>query len=212
MKKITGILVLAVFLFFGKQLQAAPITIQISGTITSASGASLPSSIHQGTTFMGTYTYESSAFDSDTNPNQGMYQYDSPYGISIILGGYEFKTSSNHVGEFDIIIKNDVTMDGVVDYYTVFSTSQSIPSIDFTPGSIIWNLRDSDHTALYSDILPIAAPTLNDWNYNNLSIRAFDSLGYGISIYGTVTQVELVPEPLTGFLLVTGIFFLQRKR
>jgi hypothetical protein len=191
---------------------AVPITIEISGNITSASGISLPGTIHAGSTFTGTYTYDSLASDSDADSHRGTYQYDAPYGISILVGGYEFKTASNHTNGFEIYIRNDESFDlPVTDYYTVFSDENisTLPA-GFTMYNIIWNLRDNTHDALSSDALPTTAPVLADWGYNVLTIYAFDSLGYGISIKGTVAQA--VPEPLTSALLAMGAFLLRRKR
>jgi hypothetical protein len=129
------------------------------------------------------------------------------------LGGYEFKTIPNHVSQFDVIIKNNDTTNGVNDYYTVFSIYQNIPSIGFAPDSIIWNLRDSTHTALSSDALLSTAPVLADWNYNVLSIGGvYGPDLYGLTIYGTVTQAALIPEPLSCALMAMGMLFLRHQR
>ncbi|MFA6187058.1 MAG: hypothetical protein WC770_07610 [Phycisphaerae bacterium] len=215
MKKDVLKIVVAVLLCCGGLSQAAPITIQISGNITSIAGytAAIPSTIHAGVTFTGTYTYDSLASDSDSSVQRGVYQHNSPYGISISLGGYTFATAPNHVGKFVMIIKNNDTTNGVIDCYTVFSAYQNIPSIGFAPDSISWNLRDSTYDALSSDALPATAPVLTDWNYNVLSIGGvYGPDLYGLTIYGTVTQAILVPEPLTGLLMITGVLFLRRKQ
>ncbi|MFA6187224.1 MAG: PEP-CTERM sorting domain-containing protein [Phycisphaerae bacterium] len=212
MKKKLLKFVFVVLLCCGGLTQAVPITIQISGNITSAGGVSLPSTIHTGSPFTGTYTYDSAALDSYTNPQRGKYLYNSPYGISLSLGGYTFATAPSHVGQFEILITNDDSFNlPVTDYYTVFSgVNAAIPSLGFTIDNIIWNLRDSTHTAIFSDALPVTAPVLTNWNYNVLTIYAFDSLGYGISIHGTVTQAT--PEPATSILIMAGVFLLRRRR
>jgi hypothetical protein len=211
MKKDVLKIVVAVLLCCGGLAQAVPITIQIAGNITSASGVSLPGTIHTGTTFIGTYTYDSATIASIVNGVGGHYVHNSPYGISLSLGGYDFETASNHVGQFDMWIANNQVDNGTNDHYTVFSDNivSTLPT-GFTIWYISWGLRDSTHDALSSNALPIAAPVLDDWNYNVLRIYAFDSLGYGISIYGTVTRAT--PEPLTGLLMITGMFFLRHKR
>jgi hypothetical protein len=209
LKIILGVLV--ILLCCGGLVQAVPITIQISGNITSASGVSLPSTIHAGSTFTGTYTYDSAAPDSDTNPQRGKYLHNSPYGISLSVGGYEFKTAPNHVGQFEMRIINDQVDNGVHDYYTVFSHENvAVPSSGFTMDSIRWDLWDSNHTALSSSNLSVTAPVLAAWDHNVLTIYGDDSLGHGFSIYGTVTRAT--PEPLTGLLMITGMFFLRHKR
>jgi len=203
--------VFVVLLCCGGLAQAVPITIQITGNITSASGVSLPSTIHAGSTFTGTYTYDSAALDSDTNPQRGKYLHNSPYGISLSVGGYEFKTAPNHVGQFEMRIINDQVDNGVHDYYTVFSHENvAVPSSGFTMESIRWDLWDSSHTALSSSNLSVTAPVLSAWDHNVLAIDIFDSFGYGIGIKGTVMQVT--PEPLTCVLMAMGILFVRRKQ
>ncbi|MFA6426802.1 MAG: hypothetical protein WCW64_11585 [Phycisphaerae bacterium] len=213
MKKKLLKFVFVVLLCCGGLSQAAPITIKITGNVTGVGVtlASVPDSIHAGVPFTGTYTYDSAAPDSDANPQRGVYQYNSPYGISISLGGYEFKTAPNHVGQFEMRIINDQVDNGVHDYYTVFSDENvSIPSVGFEVNYISWNLGDSTHTALSSGDLPVTAPVLTDWDYNVLAISGYDSFGHGIFIKGTVTQA--IPEPLTSLLMMTGVFLLRRRR
>jgi hypothetical protein len=202
--------VFVVLLCCGGSAQAVPITIQISGNVTYTNGSGLPGTIHVGDTFTGNYTYDSS---TDVSGN-GHHYYDTPYGISLSLGGYEFKTAPNHVGQFDMLIINDgFGGGGITDYYTVFSDKNIFgtsvgPTNDWI-GWLRWDLWDSSHTALSSDALPVTAPVLTAWNHNVLEIY-----GYGFGslsiIKGTVTQVT--PEPLTGVLMAIGVFFLRHKR
>ena len=194
------------------QAQAVPITIEITGNVTSIGGykEAVPDTIYAGVTFTGTYTYDSSTMDS----GGGHYWHDAPYGIELSLGGYEFKTAPTHVGQFDMWIINDGVGNGVKDYYLVRSYENfSVPSVDFAISSIEWNLWDSTHTVLSSGALPVTAPILTDWDYNVLKIHGLYGPDLtGLTIYGTVTQVELVPEPLTGILMVMGVFFFRRRR
>jgi hypothetical protein len=213
MKKKLLKFVFIVLLCCGGLTQAVPITIQISGNITVVAGTgrgSVPNTIHAGSTFTGTYTYDSLASDSDSSVQRGVYQYNSPYGISINLGGYEFKTAPNHTDGFKIWIRNDeLTYSSLpMDRYTVGSSEivSTLPA-GFETLGIGWYLTDTTHTALSSDALPTTAPVLTDWNYNSFDISCVDSLGRTIDIVGTVT-----PEPLTGVLLAMGAFFLRRKR
>jgi hypothetical protein len=208
MKIKIGVLTLGVLLYAAGMVQAVPITIEISGTVTSASGSALPSTIYQGVTFTGTYTYDSSAIDS----GDGHHYYDAPYGISLSLGGYEFKTAPNHVGQFDMwITTNGPGLASATHVYSVCSQYQniSIPSVGFNIGTIRWDLADSTQTALSSDTLPVTAPVLANWDYNHLRISSYDGTN-GIWIYGTVTQAT--PEPLSSVLMTIGVFLLRRRR
>jgi|GEM_PF-6432016 len=79
MRRKIAILILGVLLWYGGLAQAVPITIGITGNVTSASGSGLPSTIHDGVSFSGTYTYNSATTDSDTDPQRGVYIHDDPY-------------------------------------------------------------------------------------------------------------------------------------
>ncbi|MFA6426723.1 MAG: hypothetical protein WCW64_11170 [Phycisphaerae bacterium] len=205
---------LVILLCCGGLAQAVPITIQITGNITSVGGytEAIPSTIHAGVTFTGIYTYDSATPDSDSSVHRGVYQRNSPYGISIVVGGYEFKTAPNHVNQFKMLITNDDPVNGVHDYYTVLGYQNiSIPSIGFEVEYISWKLGDSTHSVLSSDALPATVPVLTDWNSNVLKIGGLYGPNLsGLSIYGTVTQVT--PEPLTGILMIMGMLFVRRKR
>jgi hypothetical protein len=208
--RIAPILVFATLLFSAPLAQAVPISIEIIGEVTSASGSGLPGSIYEGVTFTGTYTYDSSTSDSYDNSQWGKYEHDYPYGISIVMGGYEFKTAPDHVGQFKIQIGNDVPGNGVWDEYWVQSQYENIsfPSLGFNIGSICWYLSDSTHLVFSSDALPTAVPVLTDWDHNILTIYGSGDLG--LSIEGTVTQA--VPEPLTGVLMLIGVLFFRYRR
>jgi len=205
------ILILVVLLFCGGLTQAVPITIEITGNITSVGGytEAIPDTIHEGVSFTGTYTYESST-DGSVG---GHHVHDAPYGIDLFLGGYEFKTAPNHVGQFDMWITNDgFGAGGMTDYYLVRSYQNvSIPSVGFTISDIRWDLWDSRHIALSSGALPVTAPILTDWDYNVLTIGGVYGPNLtGLTIYGTVTQV--IPEPLSGILMAVGVLLLRRRR
>jgi len=202
--RIASIFVLATLLLSAPLAQAVPITIEITGNVTSASGSGLPGTIYAGIGFTGTYTYDSSTIDS----GGGHYMHDAPYGIILSLGGYEFKTVQSHVGQFDMFIADNVNLS--TDFYSVRSYENvSNPTVGFPISSIRWDLWDSTHTALDSDALPITAPVLTAWDHNVLRISGSGDLG-GLLIEGAVTQA--VPEPLTGVLMAVGAFILRRRR
>lgn len=200
-----------VWLCVGGLAKATPITIQITGHVTSVCSG-LPDTIQVGTPFVGTYTYDSEATASTINGIGSHYVYNAPYGISISLGGYEFLTAPNHVGQFDIWVANNYSSNGVKDYYQVTSQYQniSIPDAGFNFCRIVWSLSDSSHSALSSDALPVTAPVLKDWNYNFVEISG--PTGGPLLIGGTVTDATVIPEPLTGILMATGVLFLRRKQ
>jgi len=208
--RIVPILVFATLLLSAPLAKAVPITIEITGEVTSVSGSGLPDTIYEGFTFTGTYTYDSSTSDSDSDPQRGLYLHDSPYGISILLGDYEFKTAPSHMDQFEMGIINDDPVNGLHDYYAVFSDENVSPSHpSFNISSIRWDLSDSTYDAISSDALPTTAPLLSAWDYNYLEIYGGNSQG-GLYIGGTVTQA--VPEPMTSIILVVGCFILRGRR
>jgi len=200
-------IIFAVLFLLPVWAQAVPITIQISGNVTSASGSALPDTIYEGVTFTGTYTYDSSTLDS----GGGVYQFSSPYGFNISVGGFEFKTTPSHVDQFVIsILDNYAPYGNIHDDYWVQSYENSSLSSGALIDSISWKLFDGSHTALSSSALPVAAPILSQWNVNNLEICG---PGTSLSIQGTVTQAVLIPEPATStFLLIINVFLLRRRR
>jgi hypothetical protein len=213
MRNTLSIGIMGILLFCGVIAKAEPITIQIWGNVTSAHGSALPSTIYENVSFTGTYTYDNSATDSEPDPMRGIYQYDSPYGMSILVGGYEFKTDPDHVGQFKIQITNNSLVNGLHDYYSVLSQYQnvSIPSVGFNIGYITWTLGNSSGTALSSDALPVTAPMLANWDYNRFEIFGSGSGLGGLTIEGIVTQATLIPEPVTGILMAMGMLFFRRR-
>lgn len=204
--RIASIFVFATLLLSAPIAHAVPITIEITGEVTNFSdGTGLLNTIHVGSIFSGTYTYDSSTIDS----GDGHYVHDAPYGIILSLGGYEFKTAPGHVGQFDMRIADDLEGNGVKDYYSVLSHENALLPTGITVSLIRWDLNDSTHTALSSTVLPTSAPSLAAWDYNYVEIYGGNSQG-GFYLGGTVTQA--VPEPLTGVLMVIGVFFFRRRR
>lgn len=205
-KQMVAILMLGVLLLAGGLVQAALVTIQISGNVTSASGSALPATIIAGTTsFTGTYTYDSSAIDSNpTNDKFGEYRYNAPYGINVSLGGYEFKTAPAHTEKFSVLL--DMYY-GNRYYYTVKSSQNITFPGDIAVEEIRWTLGDSTRTVPTSDALPVTEPILAEWDYNVFSIS-----GPNLLIQGTVEEAVLIPEPLTVALMAIGTVFLRRRR
>jgi len=191
------------------QVQAAHITVEFEGSVTSISGTGIPESIQVGDTFTGTYTYNSLTTDSDASPYLGMYEHDAPYGVCMSIGEYELKTATSHVGGFRISINNDDPQLNIWDFYTIESDEiVPVPSVDFDVDYIYWSLGDITHTAIDSDILPITAPALEDWNYNSFRIVGINN---SFTIRGEVTEA-VIPEPLTVTLMALGVIISLRKR
>ena len=199
--------VLGVLLTLEEPAQAFPVAIQISGNVTSAGGNSLPDTIHVGDIFTGIYTYDSETPDSDDSAKRGKYLHSAPYGISLFLGGFEFRTDINHTDQFVVSIANDVVYNRTYDEYAVTSQKNSPLLNGSAINYITWQLSDNTHSAFSAIDLPIEAPILSQWNYNY-----FETSGPDLWIRGTVTQAVLIPEPATMLLLSLGGLLVRRKR
>lgn len=218
--RIASIFVLATLLLSCPLARAVPIIIEISGEVTSITSEyidPLTDSIHVGDTFTGTYTYNTSTTDSDSSLQRGSYVHNSPYGVNISLGGYDFSTGATHTGGFVVVIEDDIIINETRDtYYIESSVNNALPS-GFADYSIEWVISDSTHTALSSTDLPTTAPFLIDWDWYRFDVGGWEYVPEGdyfkgFYIQGIVTEAIVIPEPATLFLTMMGIFLVMRRR
>jgi hypothetical protein len=190
------------------QAQAVPITIEITGVVADGYGSIWGGALHVGSVFSGTYTYDSTAPNTSTHSEFGKYVFDSPYGMDFFVGGYEFKTATNQTGGFTIT----VSYNGQNGNYYKFESNQNAPlSNGAVVDTIFWRVQYYDST-ISSTNLPTIAPILNEWSTTMFSILGFDTYGKTYLIEGPVTQAVLIPEPLTGVLMIVGVFLLRRRK
>lgn len=159
----TAFLVLAICLAFGKWTQAAPITIKVTGVVTSIRDLEdypYSDTVYAGVPFSGTYTYDDATLNTSIHADMGIYQYDSPYGFNISVGGFEFRTSPTHAGQFKISISNDSTWQPY-DRYIIESNQNENLSTGLIVNSIHWSLYDETHSALSSTSLQSISAEFN---------------------------------------------------
>jgi hypothetical protein len=197
--------------FCAQPAQAELVTIQIEGVVDSVSDdyGYLEGKIKPGDIITGFYTYESTTPDSNPLSYVGDYlHHASPCGISLTVGGFEFKTDPANV-YFLVEIVNSVWGDN----YSVKSNDNLPLSNGVWVGLISWQLDDPTGNALSSDVLPTTAPVLDDWQ----SIYGLRLDGWGgkypkdfFTISSHVTSA--IPEPATFLLFAFGGGLLLRKR
>jgi len=199
-------LLVCLFAFCASNAQAELIIINITATVDIVNdfGNYLEGKIHVGDTITGSYTYESTTWDSNPSSTIGDYEhYSAPAGISLSVGGFNFKTDPAAVN-FLVEITNDYPPND--DYFLL--SSNNLPLSNGTlVESISWWLSDSTGAALLSDALLVTAPVLSRWQINQLD------MGYSGAylVRSQVTSAILIPEPCTMLLLSLGTILLIKR-
>ena len=187
--------------------KAEIVEIAITATVNyvSDSGNYLEGKITNGSIITGSYKYESTTADSSpSDPTQGNYwHYVSPYGVLLTVGGFDFRTDFDNVN-FLVSIGNNASGQ---DNYLLRSYDNSSLSNGTPVYHISWQLDDYTATAFSSDVLPITAPILSQWQSNELRLEGDKTF----LIRAEVTDAVVIPEPTTILLLGLGIVFLKRR-
>ncbi|MDO8302447.1 MAG: hypothetical protein Q7T18_04305 [Sedimentisphaerales bacterium] len=197
------LIVLGALLSCGGLAQAVPITIAISGYVTSVNDmySNLDGKINVGDSITGTYT-----FDTAISELSVYNYYALPAGVSLDIGTFHFQTDPANVWVTLGVINNDSAGE---DWYSVYSHN-NLPLSDGTRVvDIVFGLRDPTGTALSSDAFPLIAPDLSKWG-NALTIDI--ARGGTHTIRGLITSAVLVPEPCSVLLLITGLSLIRRQR
>jgi len=195
--------------FCAPPAQATLITIEIEAVVDSVDDefGYLEAKVSPGDIITGSYTYESRTPDTNPSMHVGDYRHHSaPCGISLTLGGFEFKSDPANL-DFTVEIINDSTSGGLHDAYGVLSGSNLALSNGTIVDHISWWLGDSSATALSSTELPTTAPVLSVWQSRNW-LRLDGERGLYI-VDGHVTSA--IPEPRTLLLLTFGGLFLRKR-
>ncbi len=189
-------------------VKASLITIEIEAIVDSVDDdyGYLEGKINPGDTITGFYIYESTTPDSSPDdPVVGhYYHYAPPAGISLTVGGFEFKTDPTNI-DFLVGIVNDNPSGH--DIYWIHSYNNLDLSNGTLVDSIYWQLNDLTGSVFSSDALPTTAPILDDWQRNHL--RLGGERGRYI-VDATVTSA--IPEPMSILLLGLGGLLLRKRR
>jgi len=194
--------------FWTLPAEAALITIQIEGVVDNVwdEGNYLEGKIKPGNIITGFYTYESTTPDSSpADPVVGHYYHHSPpAGISLTVGGFEFRTDPANVDFLVGIVNNNTSGN---DIYWIHSYNNLDLSNGTSVDSISWQLNDPTGTVFSSDALPITSPVLENWE----SIYGLRLAGerYRYTIDATVTSA--IPEPTTILFFGLGLLLLRKR-
>jgi hypothetical protein len=199
----------SVISFCAKPAKATLITIEIAAVVDSLrdGGDYLEGKIKPGDIITGLYTYESTTPDSNPIPQVADYLHRAaPCGISLTVGGFEFKTDPANV-DFLVEIINDSTSGGLHDAYGLISYNNLALRNGTLVDSISWWLTDTSASALSSSELPSIAPVLNDWE-SIYGLRLYgERAGYIIDAHVTFA----IPEPATILMLGFGSLLLRKR-
>ena len=133
----------------------------------------LNNAVAPGDIVTGTYSYDSSAVDSNPLPQVGDYHYmTAPSGIRLNVNGLKFATNPADVDFLIELVDNYEGSDNyvVISYNNLFAVSANG---SFVSNIIDWQLDDPTQTALSSTALPKRPPILANWqSIFGLSIQA----------------------------------------
>ncbi len=199
--------ILAVIMFLSIfPAQAALITIEIEAIVDSVDDKDnyLEGQISPGDTITGFYIYDTDTPDTSPYSYIGHYQhYDAPAGISLSVGGFDFRTNPENI-DFLVGIVNDGTSGD--DGYWLVSYNNLPLSNGTLVDSIVWQLNDPTGSAISSAALPTSAPVLEDWQ-SIVGLRLEGDRAFLVIAHVT----SAIPEPVSILLLGLGSLFLRKK-
>ena len=171
---------------FARQGEAEPITVNFSGTINSVVDVDglLDGSIVLGTPFAGSFTFESTEPDGDSDANRGLYEWvigrgnASGFSYNMEVGNYAFESPLEDPDGSVLILDNcsehDLFGDSVEDRFAVRTRFVQAAGPEFPPESTsLITLRTfTNLSALSADALPLTPPGLDLFEINSLVIIA----------------------------------------
>lgn len=191
---------------------AAPITFDFTGSVTTTTfipNDPFGGTIGAGTTFSGSYTFESTAADGNPFSTDGSYSVlGLPYLFTVTIGSFTFSTS-------DILSIN--VGDGAVDAYSVLACAGG--PFCFGSSAQLF-LQDDQGTALTGDGLPLSAPLLSAFEVATLTFTGFVNDNFAqingqletlVCSAGCTPVNEPVSEPATLVLVGSALTALRLR-
>jgi hypothetical protein len=190
---------------------ATSVTLSFSGTFDEVSDEEGISdgSVTGGTPFSALVTFDDSATDLDSSPNEGVYGFATPpWSMVVVFGSYTLATSD----QFLINVIDDVAAEDVVILASGVSVAGPLQT-EFEDADLEIDLFDSSASALNSDALASVPFDLDSWPDARLffTIRTADT-EFDFSGSGPVESLVLLPEPSLALLSLGGLVLALRQR
>jgi hypothetical protein len=216
MKKLASSLAVVAWLGAGwaAPCAAAPVTFDFTGSVTQTMfdpSDPFAGGISFGTTFSGSYTFETTATDGIPFASNGSYNaFGAPYQFTVSIGGgFTFSTSD----AVNIGVGN-----GPADQYSVLACAGG-PFCFGSTAAIF--LEDLDGTVFASDALPLTAPALSAFETALFTFRGFVNDNQ-VEIIGALDSLVCsagcepvgtpIPEPGTLMLVASALAALRVRR
>ena len=191
--------------------EAALVSYNFSGAITTASDPLASFGISPGDTFAGSFTYDTSLSVVSSGPGNVLYEQPvpiAPSALSVTVNGVQY-AAANSSAPLRIQVTNNAG--GLQDqfvYHTVFAGSLVQPLSGSYPFSnMALSLHDSSGTVFSSTAIP-SSLDLTDFDVAMFSINLSQDLGDPASetlFLGTITWLTSVPEPGSLMLMLTAL-------
>lgn len=190
------------------QLHAALTTFSFSGTVSNVSfDTGTPSEFSAGSTFSGSYTFDTLDTDSNASPNNGYYL-SSITSLEFLVGTFSGSFSTGN-----ILVRDNVP---VQDIYQVESYSPGTipPVLGLDLESFTLSLNDASGSVFVTDTQQLTPPNINDFSSTSIRLTLVDATfsNFG-EVTATVDSLAVVPEPSSlGLLLLGGAVSLCARR
>ena len=195
MNKFTGLTLALIGIFYATTVLSKEVTIAFEGNIDFVQVITfdpLNGDVGIGTTFSGTYTYDTELSDIDPTETDAVYQsHDYPNGISLNIAGH---SGDSRTASLSLHYRIKLTTKTVQDIQTVDTDFEG-----FNASMQIF-LEDPMGTALSSHDLLETAPVLSDYNTRFFGLRfgGNDSCcGTDVIFNGVITNMYVIPPPPT---------------
>ena len=183
-----------VFFLCAVSLQAAPITIQLSGIITQVPIDDLYGDIFPGDAVQISYTFESTAADQiPGDASTGSYlSVGSPFGMTFTFPTRVFTAADSiHIG----------ILNSFVDQYTVYALGSG------GNDTLELFIQDNAGTIFADDSLTSIPPALAAFTLKDFHLRIISTNGE-VQVDGQLDDITVIPEPSSGLLVIAGAAFL----